>query len=101
MRILVKWIGDRIKEVKMALACKICIAKKGLRGSEIDSLPQTEEELAEHVEKVHHRPVMREGETEEQAVKRFIEKYPEAKTCSECIYVGAPWEGEISENCNL
>lgn len=47
----------------MALACKICIATKGLRGSEISSLPQNEEELAEHMEAVHHMPVQREGET--------------------------------------
>lgn len=75
----------------MALACKICIAQKGLRGSEIDSLPQTEEELADHMERVHHMPVQREGETPGQCIKRFIEKYPEARTCPECIAVGAEW----------
>ena len=75
----------------MALACKICILTKGIRGNEIDSLPQNEEELADHMEKVHHMPVVREGETIEQAVKRFLEKYPEARTCSECIAAGAEW----------
>ena len=62
----------------MSLACKICIATKGLRGSEIDSLPKNEEELMEHMKRVHHMPVIREGETREQATKRFLEKYPEA-----------------------
>ena len=60
----------------MALACKICILQKGLRGSEIASLPQNEEELADHMEKVHHMPVTREGETDEEALERFLKKYP-------------------------
>jgi len=75
----------------MAIACKICIAKYGLKGSEIENLPQTEEELADHMEKVHHMPVIRKGETEEQAIERFIKKYPEAKTCPECIAAEASW----------
>lgn len=75
----------------MALACKICIARSGLRGSEIGSLPQTEEELFEHIESVHHMPVRREGETEEEAQARFLEKYPEARDCAECREAGAPW----------
>lgn len=84
-------ILERILEVIMPLACKICIAEKGLRGSEIDSLPQTEEELFDHMEKVHHMPVQCEGETHEECIKRFLEKYPEARTCPGCISVGAEW----------
>ena len=64
----------------MALACKICIVTKGLRGSEIGSLPKNEEELVDHIEKVHHMPVTREGETHGQCIARFLEKYPEART---------------------
>jgi len=75
----------------MAFICKICLATNGLYGSEIGNLPQTEEELYDHMEKVHHIPVIREGETEEQAIKRFLEKYPEARTCPECIAAGAKW----------
>lgn len=75
----------------MALACKICIITKGLRGSEIAGLPQNEQELVDHIEKVHHMPVTREGETEEEAEARFLRKYPEAKSCPECIAAGAPW----------
>ncbi|GAI58244.1 unnamed protein product, partial [marine sediment metagenome] len=36
------------------------------KGSEIHSLPQTEEELMEHTDAVHHMPVIRPGETEEE-----------------------------------
>ena len=49
----------------MAIACKWCILTKGLKGSEIGSLPQTEEELYQHIECVHHIPVRRDGETVE------------------------------------
>lgn len=75
----------------MALACKICIARKGLRGGEIGDLFQSEEELFDHMEKVHHMLVQREGETHEECIRRFVNKYPEAKTCPECIVVGAEW----------
>jgi len=75
----------------MAYACKICIMEKGLKGSDIDDLPQTEEELADHMEEVHHMPVIREGQTKEQAIEHFIKKYPEARDCPECIAAGAPW----------
>lgn len=73
----------------MPIACKICIMEKGLRGNEINI--KTEEELINHIEKVHHIPVRREGETYEQCIKRFLENYPEAKTCPECIAAGAEW----------
>ena len=75
----------------MALACKICIAQRGLRGSEIGNLPQNEEELFDHMEQVHHMPVQRDGESHEECIKRFLEKYPEARTCPECIAAGAEW----------
>lgn len=73
----------------MAIACRICVVTKGIRGS--DLMMQTDEELMDHIEKVHHMPVVREDETHEQAEARFIEKYPEAKNCKECIAVGAAW----------
>jgi len=81
----------------MPIACKICIAKKGLKGSELGNLFQTEEELFDHMEKAHHMPVIRIGETEEQATEHFIKKYPEAKTCPECIAAGAPWTKKESK----
>jgi hypothetical protein len=75
----------------VALACKICIATRGLRGSEIDTLPQTEQELIAHIERVHHMPVQRDGETREASIERFLRAYPEAKSCPECRAAGAPW----------
>lgn len=52
---------------------------------------ETEEELFDHLESVHHMPVIREGETREQAIERFLRKHPEARTCSECAAAGASW----------
>jgi hypothetical protein len=75
----------------MPLACTICITTVGLRGSEIDKLPTTKEELYEHMEKVHHVVVKRAGESSEQALARFLKTYPEASTCEDCKRRGAPW----------
>ncbi len=75
----------------MALACKFCIAEKGLRGSDIDGLPKNQEELNEHLEQYHHMPVIREGETREQAIKRFVTQHPEATSCQNCRDANAPW----------
>ncbi len=68
----------------MSIACRICVAEKGLKGSEIDSLPETQEELIEHLESVHHMAVIREGESEMEAQARLAEKYPEVADCEEC-----------------
>lgn len=67
---------------------------KGLRGSEISSLPQNEEELAAHMEKVHHMPVQREGETDEECIKRFVEKYPEPRHALSASLWGLNGRGE-------
>ncbi len=75
----------------MPIACRICITTKGLKGSDFSSLPTTDEELAEHMESVHHIPVVREGETKEQAQARFLESHPAARHCVECKKAGAPW----------
>lgn len=75
----------------MALACKICILEKGLKGSEIGDLPKNEEGLLAHIEEVHHLPVMMKGETQEAAIERFLKKYPQARTCEDCKKKGAPW----------
>jgi hypothetical protein len=80
----------------MALACKYCIATKSLKGSEIDNLPQNEEELFQHIESEHHIPVIRKGETEEQTLKRFRHENPEAYglhcKCPAC----SSWNSTIS-----
>lgn len=67
----------------MAYACKICILTKGLKGTDIPSLPTTEIELWEHIESVHHIPVRRPLETPAEALERFNRTYPEhAKWCA-------------------
>ncbi|TET10080.1 hypothetical protein E3J84_04460 [Candidatus Aerophobetes bacterium] len=73
----------------MAVACKICIKSKGVRGS--DKLFETQEELNDHLESYHHMPVIRKGESKEEAIKRFLENYPAARKCPKCIAEGAPW----------
>ena len=62
----------------MAIACKYCTMLKGLKGSEIGSLPQTDEEFYKHIEQVHHIPVKGEDETEESVMVRFQQENPEA-----------------------
>lgn len=62
----------------MALACKYCILAHGLKGSEISSLPQTDEELYQHIEREHHIPVRRENETPEECLARFKRENPGA-----------------------
>jgi hypothetical protein len=82
----------------MPIACKICIMTRGLRGSQLDSLFQNQEELVEHLESVHHMPVRREGETEEESIQRFLKAHPEARTCPDCIAAGAPWTKEEGDH---
>jgi len=60
------------------IACKYCIMDKGLKGSELESLPQTDEEFSNHIEKEHHIPVRRDNETDEQYLERFQRENPEA-----------------------
>lgn len=60
------------------IACRYCIMEKGLIGSEIDSLPTNDEEMAIHIEKEHHIPVQRDGETEDECMERFGKENPEA-----------------------
>lgn len=71
------------------LACRICIMEGGLTNS--TRLFKTQEELNDHIEHAHHKPIIREGETEEEAIKRFLKKYPIAKNCKLCKEAGAKW----------
>lgn len=59
----------------MPIACKYCIATKGLK---LDSpwVFETLEELYNHIEMEHDMPVIREGETREEALARFKAKNP-------------------------
>ena len=73
----------------MALACKYCIMARGLRGSDIGGLPQTEDELVEHIEREHHIPVSRDGETNTETQERFKRENPQAGgpncRCPKCV----------------
>jgi len=70
--------------MEVALACKICIAKHGINGADVASLPGTYEELYDHIERVHHIAVCRDGETPEEAVLRFHAAVPEAWPNTNC-----------------
>jgi hypothetical protein len=39
------------------LGCRVCIASKGIRGAEVEFLPQTPKEFAEHWERWHQDSV--------------------------------------------
>ena len=60
----------------MSLACKICIVKTGIKfGTDKGKkIFETEEELYNHLENYHGRPVIRENETEQQAIERCAKK---------------------------
>lgn len=62
----------------MPIACRFCIITRGFKGSEIPSLPQTDEELYQHIEQEHHIPIKRDGETEDACAERFKREQPEA-----------------------
>jgi hypothetical protein len=57
------------------IACKYCIATKGVRGVSGHGLFETEEALFEHLESVHGITVRRDGETEQDARVRFEAHY--------------------------
>lgn len=79
----------------MSFACKFCILTRGIRGSEIASLPETEEELLQHIEREHHVPVRRKNETLEECKERFQRENPEAGgpncKCPDCKRQIGPW----------
>lgn len=69
----------------MALICKYCLMERGIKGSELAKMDlKTEEALIEHIESEHHIAIQREGETEEECMKRFYNKYLEAKDRNTC-----------------
>ena len=65
--------------------CKICIAKFGFKLADKEKTFETDEELYEHLENFHGLVVRRtqEGETEEQAKKRCVDKgiVPDRSKC--------------------
>ena len=73
----------------MKIVCKICIEERGLIGSEIEERGfNSDEELFLHIENEHDIPVRRNGESEEQAMRRFKENKragnPDLCRCPSC-----------------
>jgi hypothetical protein len=60
----------------MPIACKLCLAAHGLRREDFDRLPRTEEELFDHLERVHGYIVRRAGESAEEAEARVRRAQP-------------------------
>ena len=79
------------EQMTTRIACKYCIATRGLKGSEIKNLPKTDEELFDHIEREHHIPVRRENETVAQCEARFAREQPDAGApdckCPKCIAI--------------
>jgi hypothetical protein len=66
------------------VVCPLCTIEKGLLGSDLinkkcDFAFDSQEDFANHLELVHHKPVQRAGETAEQCMKRFNELIENAK----------------------
>ena len=84
----------------MTIACKYCILEKGLRGSDIDSLPFSDEMFFDHLEREHHIPVRRKGETKPDAMARFQKENPEAGgprcKCPTCVADRLPRRSYVS-----
>jgi len=64
----------------------MCLASKGLKGSELHKLPnlESDEAFAKHLEGEHNIPVQRKDETKKEAEARFIMQYPESKDPRTC-----------------
>lgn len=81
--------------MKKQLACRMCVVRYGLVGWDLSNSLMSEDQLIAHIEKVHHIPVRRKGESRRQAQKRFLLENPEAgdiKTCR-CEYCGIKRKG--------
>ena len=68
--------------------CQICIAEKGLKGSDLEKGGEKDmdddEEFFKHIEKEHHIPVRRKGETKKQCMVRFKKDNPESGNPATC-----------------
>lgn len=63
-------------------ACKFCICLQGLKGYDVPSLPDNPDEVADHIEQVHHYVTKRDGETPEDARRRFAQAYKDVVPCT-------------------
>jgi len=44
---------ERISDRRVGYACRYCVAKHGLKGSDIESLPKTRKEAEQHIREKH------------------------------------------------
>jgi hypothetical protein len=73
-----------------ATSCRqVCRLRHGLGDAAL--IFEGLEQLYQHLERCHHLPVRRAGETQEQAMLRFLYSHPEALECEQCRAAGAPW----------
>lgn len=56
----------------MPYACRFCIARRGLSGSDVPNQPATWEAAAEHVEREHRYAVRRANESQDDAEHRLF-----------------------------
>ncbi len=68
--------------------CVFCLRGRALT---IKDAYASDEQLALHLESVHHIVVPRDGETMEKAIARFLRDHPVARDCAACRAEGAPW----------
>ncbi len=52
-------------------------------------IPKTR--LDHHMEEAHHEPQLRDGETYDEMIARFIKANPEARYCFHCCKQNRPW----------
>lgn len=62
--------------------CRWCVLKHGIKGSDLANWPSYDdlEAQSRHIEKEHHIPVQRKGETAQQALLRHHRENPDAST---------------------
>ena len=58
---------------------------------ECKHLLDSEDELYDHIEDMHHVVTAREGESYGEAEARFLRDHPDARTCIKCVEAGKPW----------
>lgn len=56
---------------------------------------QMDADEAQHIEKEHHLPVVREGEGRLTAMLRFMRENPEAHDCGQCSVLALPWTFDV------
>lgn len=66
------------------LACKICLSRNDVPVEKLDQIFLTEDDFVVHLERDHHIPIRKEGETYARARRRFLLENPEAYDVRTC-----------------